>query len=139
MGQRMDVAIGMDVKSREGRTLGKVVSVADDAFVVERGVFFARDYRVPLRAVETINRGDIYLSLDRRQLREARLDEVMGVTGWLTPSPGAFADARMGPTASRDVLPADAREDLEEDVEEDLREEGPGRPIGFRVDPAPRG
>ena len=132
MGQRMDVAVGMDVKSREGRTLGKVVSVADDAFVVERGVFFAHDYRVPFRAVETLNEGEIYLSLDRRQLVEAPLDEVMALTGRLTPSPGAFVDARMGPTASRDVLPEDARE-----VEEDLREEGPARPIGFKLEPAP--
>ncbi len=121
MGQRLDILIGMDVKSRDGRALGKVIGLADDVFVVERGVFFAHDYRVPFRAVETIDRGHIYLRLDRAQLSHAHLGDVLEVTGRLTPSPAALSAARMGTAEDEDG----ARED-----------DAPSRPIGFRVEPA---
>jgi hypothetical protein len=122
MGQRMDIQVGMDVKSREGgRSLGKVIGLADDAFVVERGVFFAHDYRVPFRAVETIEKGSVYLSLNRKQLAEANLGDVLEVTDRLTPSPAALSAARMGTSLEREEAGegADAT-----------------RPIGFRVEPA---
>jgi len=129
MGQRMDVQVGMDVKSREGRSLGKVIGLADEAFVVERGLFFARDYRVPFRAVETINRGAIYLSLNRAELEHASLGEVLDVTDSLIPTPAALSEARMGTSGSQDGAAL---------LEEDVREEGPARPIGFMPELIPR-
>ncbi|ATB31088.1 hypothetical protein [Melittangium boletus] len=125
MGQRMDVQVGMDVKSRDGRKLGKVIGLADDAFVVERGLFFVRDYRVPFRAVETIERGDIYLSLNREQLSHASLSEVLDVTDRLLPTPDALSEVRMGTPISQDEAAP---------LEDDVREESASHPIGFMAD-----
>ncbi|WP_146210206.1 hypothetical protein [Vitiosangium sp. GDMCC 1.1324] len=77
MAQRMDVRVGMEVKSRDGHRLGRVIGLVEDAFVVEKGVFYARDYRVPFRSVEAIKGDDIFLSVDKDQLQKASLGEVL--------------------------------------------------------------
>jgi hypothetical protein len=73
----MEVRVGMDVKSRAGHKLGRVIGLLADAFVVEKGVFCAKDYRVPFRSVERIEGDAIHVSLEREQLRKASLGEVL--------------------------------------------------------------
>jgi sporulation protein YlmC with PRC-barrel domain len=117
MAQRMDVRVGMDVKSRDGHRLGKVIGLADDAFVVEKGIFYAKDYRVPFRSVETIQGDDILLSLDRDQLQKASLGEVLQAADRLDMGADALSEARMDSAKFQDHDRYDVRTEREKDVE----------------------
>ena len=117
MAQRMDVRVGMDVKSRDGHRLGKVIGLADDAFVVEKGIFYAKDYRVPFRSVETIQGDDILLSLDRDQLQKASLGEVLQAADRLDMGVDALSEARMDSAKFQDHDRYDVRTEREKDVE----------------------
>lgn len=65
------------MKSRDGHRMGRVIGLLEDAFVVEKGVFRARDYRVPFGTVERLEGEDIHLVLDKDQLHKASLGEVL--------------------------------------------------------------
>jgi len=95
MAQRMDVRVGMSVKSRDGHRLGKVIGLAGDAFIVEKGVFYATDYRVPFSSVETIDGDDIRLLLDRDYLHKASLGEILDASDRLHVTPSSLSEARM--------------------------------------------
>ncbi|WP_375770849.1 hypothetical protein NR798_08110 [Archangium gephyra] len=107
----------MDVKSKDGHRLGKVIGLADDAFVVEKGVFYARDYRVPFRSVETIEGDDIHLSLDREQLQKASLGEVLQASDRLGMGTDSLSEARMDSAKFQDHDKYDLRTEREKDVE----------------------
>lgn len=122
MAQRMDVRVGMDVKSKDGHRLGKVIGLGPDAFFVEKGVFYARDYRIPFGAVETIDGDDIRLLLDRDQLHKARMGEVLDATDRLNLMPDTLTEARMDSAKFQD-------HDQYDLGSKDEREAS--RPIGF--------
>lgn len=124
MAQRMDVRVGMVVKSKDGHRLGKVIGLAEDAFVVEKGVFYARDYRVPFRSVERIEDDDIHLSMDKDALRKASLGEVLEASDRLDMGPESLSEARMDSAKFQDHDPYDVRPESEKQAEET-------RPIGF--------
>ena len=117
MAQRMDVRVGMDVKSRDGHRLGKVIGLADDAFVVEKGIFYARDYRVPFRSVETIEGDDILLALDKDQLQKASLGEVLQASDRLDMGTDSLSEARMDSAKFQDHDQYDLRSEREKDAE----------------------
>src|SRR6478609_6149378 len=56
---RNEVRAGMTVTSTKGERLGNVVRVGSDTFVVEKGVFFPKDYEL---------RYDHIISLDSEQI-----------------------------------------------------------------------
>ncbi|QRN95766.1 hypothetical protein JRI60_43085 [Archangium violaceum] len=124
MAQRMDVRVGMDVKSRDGHRLGKVIGLTEDAFVVEKGVFYARDYRVPFRSVERLEGDDIHLSLDKDQLQKASLGEVLEAADRLDMGPDSLSEARMDSAKFQDHDQYDVRTESEKEAEAK-------RPIGF--------
>jgi hypothetical protein len=124
MAQRMDVRIGMDVKSKDGHRLGKVIGLLADAFVVEKGVFFPKDYRVSFSAVETIDGDDIRLLVDRERLQKASLGEVLGTVSHLDSRPESFTEARMDSAKFQDHDQYDVRPESEKEGEAT-------RPIGF--------
>ncbi|HEX8439042.1 hypothetical protein [Archangium sp.] len=124
MAQRMDVRVGMDVKSKDGHRLGKVIGLAVDAFVVEKGVFYAKDYRVPFSAVDTIDGDDIRLLLDKDQIRKASLSEVLDAADRLDLTPDTLTEARMDSAKFQDHGQYDLRSTSDKDVEA-------VRPIGF--------
>jgi hypothetical protein len=95
MAQRMDVRVGMHVKSRDGHRLGKVLGLAADGFIVEKGVFYATDYRVPFSSVETIDGDDIRLLLDKDFLHKASIGEVLEASDRLNVTPSSLSEARM--------------------------------------------
>jgi len=109
MAQRMDVRVGMGVKSKDGHRLGRVIGLAADAFVVEKGVFYARDYRVPFRDVETIEGDDILLSLDKDQLRKASLGEVLEAADRMNLGTDSLSEARMDSAKFQDHGQYDVR------------------------------
>jgi hypothetical protein len=124
MAQRMDVRVGMNVKSRDGHRLGKVIGLTDDAFVVEKGVFYAKDYRVPFRSVERLEGDDIHLSLDKDQLQKASLGEVLEAADRLDVGPDSLSEARMDSAKFQDHDAYDVRTERE-------KETVATRPIGF--------
>jgi hypothetical protein len=124
MAQRMDVRVGMDVKSRDGHRLGKVIGLTEDAFVVEKGVFYARDYRVPFRSVERLEGDDIHLSLDKDQLQKASLGEVLEAADRLDMGPDSLSEARMDSAKFQDHDQYDVRTESEKEAETK-------HPIGF--------
>ncbi|ATB35151.1 hypothetical protein CYFUS_000563 [Cystobacter fuscus] len=119
MAQRMDVRVGMVVKSRDGHQMGRVIGLLEDAFVVEKGVLYARDYRVPFRAVERIEDEDIHLVLDKDQMHKASLGEVLeaSIGNGLTLGPQALSEARMNITSFQDRDASDVRSEAEKDEE----------------------
>ena len=119
MAQRMDVRPGMVVKSRDGHRMGRVIGLLEDAFIVEKGVFYARDYRVPFSAVERLEDEDIHLVLDKEQLHKASLGEVLEATigNGLTLGPQALSEARMDSAKFQDHDAYDVRPEGEKDEE----------------------
>ena len=117
MARRMDVRVGMAVKSRDGHRVGRVIGLLEDAFVVEKGVFHARDYRVPFSAVERLEDEDIHLDLDKDQLHKASLGEVLdaSIGNGLTLGPQALGEARMDSARIHDHEPHDVRPEEEKD------------------------
>ena len=117
MAQRMDVRVGMVVKSRDGHRVGRVIGLLEDAFVVEKGVFYARDYRVPFGAVERLEDEDIHLVLDKDQLHKASLGEVLdaSIGNGLTLGPESLSEARMDSAKFQDHEPHDVRPAGEKD------------------------
>jgi hypothetical protein len=115
----MDVRAGMVVKSRDGHQVGRIIGVVEDAFIVEKGVLYARDYRVPFRAVERIEGDDILLSLDKEQLHKASLGEVLEASSGsgLNLGPEALSEIRMESARSQDDDAYDARSEGEKDEE----------------------
>ena len=96
MAQRMDVRVGMSVKSRDGRPLGRVIGLLEDAFLVEKGVFFAWDYRVPFLSVDTIHEEQILLRLDKSELQKADVGDVLEANHRMEElEPQRFVEARM--------------------------------------------
>ncbi len=65
------VRVGMTVRSKDGARVGKVIRCLDDAFVVEKGFFFRKDYVVPYDQASV--EGDVVaLSRPASSLREAK-------------------------------------------------------------------
>ncbi|OJH35257.1 hypothetical protein BON30_40110 [Cystobacter ferrugineus] len=115
----MDVRVGMVVKSRDGHQVGRIIGVVEDAFIVEKGVFYARDYRVPFRAVDRLEGDDIRLSLDKDQLHKATLGEVLEASSGsgLNLGPEALREVRMDSAKFQDHEPYDVRSEGEKDEE----------------------
>jgi Uncharacterized protein conserved in bacteria (DUF2171) len=70
MYQRSDIQQGMVVRSLDGEKLGRVFAVGDSRFEVEKGLFFPKDYVVPLGDVKEIRDGEIILAKDKDGLAD---------------------------------------------------------------------
>ncbi len=60
----------MPVFTRDGEKLGKVVTFADDYFIVQKGMFFPKDFTVRYDDIQDIRDNNIYLSVDQAYLEE---------------------------------------------------------------------
>ncbi|HET9450172.1 MAG TPA: YsnF/AvaK domain-containing protein [Aggregicoccus sp.] len=123
MFERSRVKEGMVVRSQDGEKLGRVYSVADDTFIIEKGLFFPKDYVVRLSEVAGERGGELILSHGRDSLRRLSAEEgypggaagVMGVGGDLEPGvasgphPGAMGTTGM--TASSGTIGTDLGRD----------------------------
>lgn len=57
------IAEGMAVRGQDGQKLGKVIECAADAFVVEKGLFFPKDYSIRYDQVTDVKDGEVYLNV----------------------------------------------------------------------------
>ncbi|WP_342376653.1 DUF2382 domain-containing protein [Myxococcus stipitatus] len=70
MFQRSDIKEGMVVRSIDGEKLGKVFAMGDDAFHIERGLFFPKDYRVAFTDVSELRDGEVILTRGKESLQQ---------------------------------------------------------------------
>ena len=82
---------GAEVYGSDGQKVGAVEEVYDDSFLVQKGIFFVRDFYIPLQYVAGVSNDRVDLSLTSEQARSQK---------W-TNRPGRPAhDAGPGPQAS---------------------------------------
>jgi hypothetical protein len=73
---RRGIAKEMTVYTRDGETLGKVVSVDDAGFFVEKGLFFPKEFGFRFDDVEDVRGDGVHLRLERKAV-----DDVLGERG----------------------------------------------------------
>ncbi|KFE60734.1 DUF2382 domain-containing protein [Hyalangium minutum] len=93
MYQRIDVKEGMLVRSIDGEKLGKVFAVQDDEFLIEKGLFFPKDYVCRYAEISDIRDGEIILMHGKEGLHRFSFDEDRGVLA------GTGGTAGVGPGA----------------------------------------
>jgi hypothetical protein len=62
--------VGAPIYDSSGEHVGEVsaVNAANDYFTLEKGIFFPRDFYVPLSAVERIEPDGVYLNVNKDQM-----------------------------------------------------------------------
>jgi uncharacterized protein (TIGR02271 family) len=88
MFQRTQLREGMTVRSSDGEKLGKVFALGDDAFHIEKGLFFPKDYLVRYAEVSDIRDGEIILMHGRESLLRLSSEAKYGTTAGLGTSAG---------------------------------------------------
>lgn len=68
---RRDVKEGMVVRAADGEKLGKVVRCDQEGFIVEKGIFFPRDYIARYADVTDVRDDEIYLRSRLADFRDA--------------------------------------------------------------------
>jgi uncharacterized protein (TIGR02271 family) len=64
---------GMKVHSRDGDDLGKIVQCTDESFVIEKGLFFPKDYTTRYDYVTDVREpDDVFISLSKDDLAKGR-------------------------------------------------------------------
>jgi len=94
MFQRSQIKEGMTVRSIDGEKLGKVFAVQDGEFLIEKGLFFPKDYVCRYSEISDIRNGEIILMHGKEGLHRFSLDEERGVLA------GTGGGAGVGPSAA---------------------------------------
>jgi len=76
---RTSIQRGMSVRSAGGKKLGKVSRLEPDVFLIEKGLFFPKDYSVRYEDVQEIRSGEIILQPTEGLSRD--LSEGIGLSG----------------------------------------------------------
>src|SRR5262245_16838633 len=101
---RNDVHDGMSVTSTKGDRLGKVISRSADTFVVEKGVFFPKDYELRYDHITDMGGSGITYSLSdiesRLGLAESSRAAATSTSAATTTARAASATARSEPLTS---------------------------------------
>ncbi len=106
MFQRANVQRGMAVLSYDGVQVGRVIDTEPGVIIIEKGVFFPRDFRVPLSEISNVQGEELVLVRDRAALQLWYMESVegtVGVAGHAAPplrgglglTPADLAQARM--------------------------------------------
>lgn len=80
---RTDIHEGMTVRTRDGQKLGKVLSIAGDGFIIEKGLLFKRDYSASFDRVEEVLDDEIIYApvAEGERLEDERTDARATGTG----------------------------------------------------------
>ncbi|HEX8823073.1 MAG TPA: YsnF/AvaK domain-containing protein [Archangium sp.] len=87
--QRSQLMEGMTVRSSDGEKLGRVFAMGDDAFHIEKGLFFPKDYLVRYADISDIRDGEIILMHGRDSLRSFSSEDKYGTSAGLGTSTAA--------------------------------------------------
>lgn len=99
MYQRSHVREGMTVRSMDGEKLGKVFAIQDGEFLIEKGLFFPKDYVCRYSDISDIRDGEIILLHGRDSLRSYSFGQDKGVLA----GTGGTAGVGPGAVASTDI------------------------------------
>jgi uncharacterized protein (TIGR02271 family) len=117
-----EVRAGMTVTSTKGERLGNVVRCGADTFVVEKGVFFPKDYELRYDHITALNGEQIAYSLSDADSRFASVAET--ARGGMVGSAATTAAAARAATApARAVAPASASTSRQQEMRIPLMEE----------------
>ncbi len=96
MFQRSQLKEGMTVRSFDGEKLGKVFALGDDAFHIEKGLFFPKDYLVRYAEISDIRDGEIILMHGRESLLKLSSEARYGATEGLGTTAGYDTTSGIG-------------------------------------------
>jgi uncharacterized protein (TIGR02271 family) len=119
---RNEVRAGMTVTSTKGERLGNVIRSGTDTFVVEKGVFFPKDYELRYDHITALNGEQIAYSLSDADSRFASVAE----TARAGTVAGAATAARVATAPVRAVAPASVGTSKKEEMRIPLMEEEVG-------------
>lgn len=71
---RQEIHEGMTVRARDGEKLGRVYAIEDNDFIIEKGLFFPKEYVVLYEDVMDVKEEDIILRAGREALQAERGD-----------------------------------------------------------------
>ncbi len=97
------IAEGMMVRDPEGKKLGSVIECRADSFLVEKGLFFRKDYEIAYDDVESVGDGEIRIRFAAGELEQRGAPRAQGEAA----SAGRGATAT-GAEAARDLGAAGA-------------------------------
>jgi uncharacterized protein (TIGR02271 family) len=103
---RVDLVPGMEVVSVDGDKLGKVISLDNAQMIVEKGLFFPKDYAIPVSAVDSADDDHIYLSIGKDDALDQDWVDAATTTSGAVPASSdhrelaATGDAAAIPTAA---------------------------------------
>jgi uncharacterized protein (TIGR02271 family) len=86
MFERGNLREGMIVRSIDGENLGKVYAIRETDFLIEKGLFFPKDYVCRYADISDIRNGEIVLLLGKENLRKAWSNDTYGTTAGLGTS-----------------------------------------------------
>jgi uncharacterized protein (TIGR02271 family) len=95
-----DLREGRKVRSLDGTSLGKIVQLAGDRMIIEKGFFFPKDYTCDLRHVSEVREDEVWLSASDEVLRSGE-DWTSGEATTTGAAAEAWRDeSRVGATSS---------------------------------------
>ena len=110
--QRSQLMEGMTVRSSDGEKLGRVFSLGDDSFHIEKGLFFPKDYLVRYADISDIRNGEIILLHGRDNLRRLSSEDKYGTTAGLGTSTAATTGLGTSTAATAGLGTSTAAADL---------------------------
>lgn len=105
---RRGIVEGMPVYSSDNQKVGKVIRLMASGFEIEKGFFFPKDYLVSFNDVLRVDKGDIYLSLTKDQLKDT-----WDMAGRRDESTAATSTSRAGLNAREEVRVPVVEEELD--------------------------
>jgi hypothetical protein len=93
MYQRSDIREGMTVRSIDGEKLGRIFAIHDGEFLIEKGLFFPKDYVCSYSEISDIRDGEAILTHGKEGLHRFSFDAERGVLA------GTGGGAGVGPGA----------------------------------------
>jgi uncharacterized protein (TIGR02271 family) len=106
MFERGNLREGMIVRSIDGENLGKVYAIRETDFLIEKGLFFPKDYVCRYADISDIRNGEIVLLLGKENLRKA----------WDTGTYGASTGLGAAGLGTQAGLPTERMTRAEEEV-----------------------
>ena len=103
MYQRSHVKEGMTVRSIDGEKLGKVFAVRDGEFLIEKGLFFPKDYVCRYSEISDIRDGEIILLHGKEGLRSFSFGEERSTVVGTEPSAFGATELSTGPGLRADT------------------------------------
>src|SRR5438477_7948022 len=89
-----EIREGMNVLSADGKRLGRIVRIEGDSLLIEKGIFFHKDYACSANNIREVRGDDVILSLSKIQLETAIGGATEQAPDESRPSTGVRQDVR---------------------------------------------